>query len=161
MTTIKLSQGKEAIIDEADYESVSKYKWTYCINKKDGHQFVIHGWAKGSGKKNLYLGRYIVDAPDHLEVDHINQNPLDNRRSNLRLATRSQNAANIRKRSDNTTGYKGISFDKSRNKFIVIFTNKGKQKNLGRFDDIRDAIKVRNEAAKEAFGEFATPNPLA
>jgi hypothetical protein len=89
------------------------------------------------------------------EVDHKNLNPHDNRWENLRIATRSENGRNRRKQKNNTTGYKGACYDKSRGKYISIIAVNGVQKNLGRFDTAEQAHEAYCKAAAELHGEFA------
>ena len=89
-------------------------------------------------------------------VDHINQDPLDNRRQNLRLATRSQNAANLGPYANNTSGYKGVDFN--RGKWRARITQDGVRYFLGTFDTAEDAARAYDQKALELFGEFASLN---
>lgn len=93
--------------------------------------------------------------PDGLEIDHINGVKWDNRRSNLRLATRQQNKMNGSAYSTSKTGIRGVQWDKEHSKYRVRIMVSGKYIHLGRFDDIDIARAVYAEAAKEHFGEFA------
>jgi len=94
-----------------------------------------------------------------LVVDHINGNGLDNRKANLRLATRRQNQFNRRQRCDAVLSkYKGVTFRKKTNKWLVRIGYCGRRINLGLFDNETDAAKAYDEAAKELFGEFAALN---
>lgn len=95
------------------------------------------------------------ELESHEHVDHINGNPLDNRRENLRLATRSQNMANSTRRSDNTSGYKGVCWDKGMQKWRAGLSVNGKTRYLGCFDSPEQAHAVYLEAAKALHGEFA------
>lgn len=88
---------------------------------------------------------------DHREID----NRDDNRESNLRDATHSENAQNRRKYATNTSGYKGVCWDKSRGKWIVIIQVNGKQKNIGRYKTKEEAKRAYEEAARSIHGEFA------
>lgn len=92
---------------------------------------------------------------DGYELDHINRKKDDNRISNLRLATRSQNNANSKIRSDNSSGVRGVYFDKSRKKYAVQVTKNGVTKNLGRYENLFDAAKIAKKAQVHAWGEFA------
>jgi len=87
------------------------------------------------------------------EIDHINGVKDDNRIANLRNVTRGQNMANAPRQVNNTSGHKGVSFDKTNRKWIAYVTVAGKQKNLGRFDSINDAVAVRSSAFRKAFGD--------
>lgn len=86
MREIPLYGGAIAIIDDVDYENVSRYHW------------ILHdGYAQSrQGKNTIHMGRLILNCPVGMEVDHINHDKLDNRRANLRIVTRSQNCANRR-----------------------------------------------------------------
>ena len=95
----------------------------------------------------LYIYGYF---PDTL-IDHINRNPDDNRISNLRLATSSQNQENTKTRTDNLCGYKGISFNKKENKWRARISKHGKTKHLGRFSSIDLAIQARKDAEDKYF----------
>ena len=82
---IKLTKGMSTIVDDDDFESVNQYKWYFSST----------GYAeRRHGKGKLLLHRFIMNPKNDLQVDHINGNRLDNSRSNLRLATRTENARN-------------------------------------------------------------------
>lgn len=95
------------------------------------------------------------DALNRFEVDHINGDPTDNRRENLRLATTSQNRANIGKPGHNTSGVKGVSFYKRTGRFRAFLQSGGKHFHLGYFDTLSEAQEAYNRAAGQYFGEFA------
>lgn len=133
------------ILDLEDFERFHDYKF-YVIK---GYAYVI------PDVKNIRLHKLIVD---HLVVDHINQNKLDNRKANLRSATHSQNQINQSKRSDNTSGYKGVYWNKQKQKWVAQIKFNGRNKTLGQFNDIIEAAKVYDKAATELFGDFAVLN---
>lgn len=112
---------------------------------------------KGKGKR-LYMHRLLLDAPEDMQVDHKNQDGLDNRRSNLRLATPSQNQMNKKMMKNNTSGYRGVSWDKKSNKWRVSVNVAGRHFSLGRFDGIEEAAKARDEFVIANHGEFARVN---
>lgn len=89
------------------------------------------------------------------EVDHINGNRNDNRFENLRECTRSQNNANGKRRADNNSGHKGVSWVGRNCRWRAYIVKDGKQTHLGYFKDISNAISSRDEAMRNAFGEFA------
>lgn len=89
------------------------------------------------------------------ELDHINGVKDDNRIANLRPATRSQNMANASRQGNNTSGHKGVSYDRVNRKWMAYMVVGGKMKNLGRFDSINDAVAVRSNSFRKAFGDFA------
>lgn len=114
----------------------------------------------GSGKKakKLYLHRMVMDAQPGTVIDHANGDGLDNRRENLRVATKSQNAANVGKLSTNTTGLKGVS--KKGQKFRSFVHKDGKTIYLGSFDTKEEAACKYDREAKKLFGQFAKTNKL-
>lgn len=93
--------------------------------------------------------------PKGYEVDHENRVKWDNRPRNLRLATRSQNCANSKVRVDNKAGYRGVHFDKEKNKFAVQITKNKKTHSLGYYETVEQAAKVAQDARVKLFGEFA------
>jgi hypothetical protein len=105
------------------------------------------------------LHRFILDAPSALEVDHINGNGLDCRRSNLRLATHKQNLRNQAAHSG-TSRYKGVSWNRQRNGWDAQICLNGKNRYLGRFRTEVEAAKAYNEGARLHFGEFARLNEV-
>jgi hypothetical protein len=121
--------------------------------------------------KNLYvvngqhmrLGRFIMrrslENSDHLVVDHKDHNPLNNRKENLRVCTKAQNAQNRRALSG-VVGYKGVWYEKSLKKYRSCIVINGRTVHLGRYDVPEEAALAYNEAAKEHFGEFAWLNDV-
>lgn len=97
---------------------------------------------------------------DFAQPDHINRNRLDNRRCNLRPVTLSQNNCNRGIPSNNTSGYKGVWFDKCRGKWRGDIRVSGKKISLGYHDDPKEAVKAYNEAALKYHGEFAVLNEI-
>lgn len=142
---------KIILIDDEDYDLINPYSWYIS---KAGYA------AYKSGDKNMLMHRLIMNCLDKKEkVDHINRNTLDNRKINLRLCTLSgQNEMNRPFQKNNTSGYKGVSFNKRGNKFEVYITRFKKRYSLGRFSDPIEAAKAYDKKAKELFGEFAYLN---
>jgi hypothetical protein len=105
------------------------------------------------------LHRLLLNAPPELQVDHINGDGLDNRRSNLRLATGSQNQGNSRKRRDGVTSqYRGVSWNKRAGKWQALLRREGKLQYLGYFSDEEAAARAYDAAALEQWGSFARLN---
>ena len=105
--------------------------------------------------KTIYMHRLITKAPADMEVDHINGDRVDNRRCNLRLVTRSQNQHNAKVRRDNTSGHKGVCWNKAENKWKAYIFLHNRMRNLGHFRDIESAIAARLSAERELHGEYA------
>lgn len=151
---IPLTMGMVAIVDETDAAAVQQYKW-HASKTSDGHYYA-RGYVQQSGKwVKVYMHRYLTGAAKGVDVDHKNGNALDNRRINLRVCTHADNQRNQRRNSKNTTGYKGVSFDKARGKYIASIQVLGTQIHLGRFSTAEEASKAYEEAASRYHGEFA------
>ncbi len=131
----------KTIIDLDDVEKVKNIKW--WKNKR--------GYVNS---KNIMLHKFIMNCPKDKVVDHINHNPLDNRKCNLRICTQGENRFNSNIRKDNTTGYIGIVFIKKTNKYRARITKNGVTYNLGHYNSLEEAIKARKEAEEKYFGEF-------
>jgi len=142
---ITLTQGKVAIIDASDAEEVGQYNWCF-----DG------SYASHTGHcHKVFLHRFIVKPPDDKDVDHIDNNKLDCRKKNMRICTRSQNIMNTGKRSNNTSGVKGVSWHEFNKKWRVQIKVNYKEIYLGYYDDIKIAAQAYREAAIKYHGEFA------
>lgn len=152
---IPVGRGHVTVVDDEDEHLARSRRWHALLARN-------RIYARGpSGKRNqrVYLHRLIVAAPPGLEVDHINGDTLDNRRANLRVATRQQNAAN----GKGWTGrrysrFKGVTWRASRLKWIAGITVHYERHWLGEFDSEEEAAKAYDRAAVVAFGEFANLN---
>ena len=100
------------------------------------------------------MHRSLMGATSDQLVDHINHDGLDNRRMNLRVCSKAENQRNQRRNSRNTTGYKGVCYDKERGKFAANIQVDGHQIALGRFDLVGDAVSAYEAAARRYHGEF-------
>lgn len=156
---IILTQGRVAIVDDADFEWLNQWKW----NAHDSH-----GWAwyarrihmAGEGKKTqIIMHRLILKAPKGAYSDHINGNGLDNRRANLRLCNSSQNNSN-RHYGWGSSKFKGVSWDKINKKWAASIKHNKQQIALGRFSLEIDAAKAYDMAAPLYHGEFARTNKM-
>lgn len=156
MRKIKLTQGKYAIVDDEDYERVSQYKW--YANRIGSNIYAVRSEGGRVNRKFIFLHRFIIDAPKNSMVDHINRNGLDCRRENLRFATKSQNMRNRGPNANNSSGFKGVSWDGKRRKWQANITIQGKQIGLGRYETAREAAHAYDDAARKYHGEFAWTN---
>lgn len=155
MKKIKLTQGKFAIVDDEDFDKLNKYKW--CINSNN------YALRRASGKdgdgKIIYMHRVIIGETNGLLVDHINRDKTDNRKSNLRLANKSQNCMN-RSSSNHTSSYKGVGFHKQSGKWRSFIFLENKYVHLGLFENEKDAAITYNKSAEKLFKEFAYLNEV-
>ena len=145
------------LIDECDRD-LAELTWS-----RNGGGYAQHfePLREGSGRgRRVLLHRAILAAPDGLEVDHINRNRLDNRRCNLRLATRSENARNTKLAENNTCGYKGVRFIDAVSRWgaVVIFDRESYW--LGLYETPEQAAFAYDLGAVALHGEFASPNFL-
>ena len=136
------------IIDSIDVEKIKNYKWRVSNGRVAAHR-------KDGG--NIFLHRLINNTPNGMDTDHINRNTFDNRRSNLRTATHTENMRNRIKRSGSSK-YKGVTWVKQREKWMARIKHGDREKSLGHYATEEEAAHVYDKAAKELFGEFAKPN---
>jgi hypothetical protein len=149
---IPLTQGQNAIVDTKDFKRLSKYNWFAAWQPRSKGFYA----ARWSSKKLVFLHHAVVGKK--ATVDHRNHNTLDCRNKNLRICDNSQNSMNRRMRSDNTSGFKGVSFCKRRHKWHAQIKILGKKKSLGYFKRASHAAKVYDKEAAKLFGEFAFTN---
>ena len=153
---IDLGDEKSTIIDKADEVLCMGFSWRALAT--DSRIIYAHTWHN---KMHLYLHRLIIGAGPTDVADHVNGNGLDNRRINLRMATRSQNSANragdVRK-AGTTSVYKGVSWNKTKQKWVAYIHVNGKTRSIGYFVDELDAAIAYDKAASATWGEFARLN---
>lgn len=157
MKTIKLTQGKETIVDDEDYEELNKFKW--CIGSV-GYAIRRESSKINKDRPTIYMHKYIFNNPNTI-IDHINGNTLDNRKCNLRICTKSENRRNSKKpKNAKTSKYKGVYFFKDSKKWRARIRVLDKLIDLGLHINEIDAAKAYNEAAIKYFGEFAKLNNI-
>jgi len=158
MRRIELSQSRVALVDNEDFKWLSQYKWHFGKHKS---------WKTGYALRNMYRGSQRTVSKMHIEImqrhrrlrhrkeiDHHNGCGLDNRKRNLRIATRGENGANCKMHSDNTSKVTGVSWDSDRHLWKAFIGIKGRCKTLGRFKRKLDAIRCRQQAEIREYGRF-------
>lgn len=164
MKEIPLTQGKVALVDDADFDAVSQFKWSAVL-------FPLYpGGESYIAFRNVMLpnGRwsaqsmhvFLMEPPQGLVTDHHNHNTLDNQRSNLRIATRAQNQQNRGAFRNNKCGFKGVYFEKHVGRFRANISANGKRHSLGYHQTAEQAAAAYNEAAVRLHGEFAVLNEI-
>lgn len=150
---IVLTQGKAALIDGEDFEWLSQWKWRYDKG------YAVRSASDANGKQyTVFMHRLIANTPNGLDTDHVDRKGLNNQRSNLRHSTRSQNMMNTSMQTNNTSGFKGVSWHTPAGKWQAKIRQRGKQKHIGYFASAEKAARAYDEAAKMFVGEFARLN---
>lgn len=160
MMILELTRGYFTILDDEDYERFAGMGWWAQVGKEGSSVYAVKSISRGSrkaGNKRLHLHRLILGLGEGQEADHINRDTLDNRRSNLRVATRTQNIWNRSSGEGFASPFKGVSRRKS-GKWVARITINGKRVSLGYFWSEEEAAKAYDRAALENFGEFAYLN---
>ena len=150
---VPLTRGYEAVIDADDAHLVAGVNWTAYVAP---HGVYAYRQPTINGKKTyLPMHRLINKTPKGFETDHIDGNGLNNRKTNLRSASRSQNEVNKAPKKNNTSGYKGVYWCKERKKWAAEIMMDGKRVHLGRHETIEAAYSAYCDASKKMHGEFA------
>lgn len=142
------SKGEEFWFDKEDFDLIKDYCW-----------FINSGYVMSRGNNNKFIKFHRLLYPNAETVDHIRHRTFDNRRSELRVATKSQNQMNTIIRTDNTSGYKGVSWDKSENKWAA-YINIDKKFHKKRFANLKDAIEQRKKWEEKYYGEYSYDNSM-
>lgn len=158
MKEIPLTKGHVALVDDRDFELVSRYKW-YAFEAYKGKVYASsrEGWAA------LLMHRVILNAPKGVPVDHKDGNGLNNQRSNIRLVTWSENQFNRgRPRwKEGSSEFKGVHWYELTKQWEAKICANGRRVHIGYFDNARDAAIAYNAAAKCLHGRFAFQNALS
>ena len=152
-TSIPLSRGQVTLVDDADGDWLSQWRWLLVGNGYAGR------FEHANHRSRLvYMHRLILEAGPDQRVDHINGERLDNRRANLRLVTRRQNQQNRRPNTHTSSGRKGVTWHTRFHKWHVRITVDGQPLHLGYYQDLETASRLYDAAARYFFGEYARPN---
>jgi len=156
--SVPVGADHSAIVNAEDYVRVQGYRWRPRVD----YTGKVYAQTTVKGQ-SVYMHRLLLGPGVGLDVDHINDNGLDNRRSNLRVATRSQNKANtskpkFRNGKPCTSVFKGVSWDRSRQQWQAKIGVAGRHRNLGRYNSEAEAARAYDAAALAAWGEFARLN---
>lgn len=150
------SKGEEFWFDLEDYNLIKDYCWMISNNG-----YVITDTSKSSIRMpKIFFHRLVMNCPNDLFIDHQNHNKIDNRKNNLRIVTKSQNAMNQVTKTNNTSGTTGVSWDSKVQKWAAHIMINCKKMHLGYFDEFEDAVRARKCAEDEHFGEFSYDNSM-
>lgn len=158
MKIIPLTRSKVAIVDDEDYDWLAKHSW--CAIRPNGIFYAMRGFHSNGKNVSVYMHRQIMNAKSGVQIDHINRNSLDNRKSNLRFADQTQNNANSGMNSRNTSGFKGVCWNKDRRKWVATISRNNKTVYLGLFKNPEDAASAYDAAAVSLRGHFARTNKV-
>lgn len=162
MKEIQLTKGQVAKVCDCHAHLVEGRKWAARWKPTTNSFYAFRNTSVIERMHGLprieLMHRVINNTPKGFETDHINHNTLDNQCSNLRTATRTQNAINQNKSKNNTTGYKGVLWRKAIQKWEAQIGVNRKMKYIGIFDTAEDAAKAYDEEARKLHGLFAKTN---
>jgi hypothetical protein len=146
-------KGERFFIDIDDYEIASQYCWRFS------EQGYIIANGRNGENKIVWLHRVVMRiTDDNTLVDHKDWDKHNNRKSNLRIATKSENNINIRRKRNNTSGYTGVTFNKRCGKYVARISKDNKRIFLGAFSTFEEAVKARHSAELELHGEWSGEN---
>jgi hypothetical protein len=154
MKELPLTRSKVALLDDEDFERASRHKWYAMVVRQRKREF----WYAAStiDRKVVLLHRFLLDAPNSHVVDHRNNDGLDCQRTNMRLATRSQNNANREGYGGDQSPFKGVYL--ASKKWKALICANGDHIKLGLYETAEEAAAAYDEAARALFGEFACVN---
>ena len=151
---VTLTKGYEAIIDAADVWLAEGHNWHAVLSRKTVYAARTSDVEAGGKRSTIMLHRLIAAPPDTLFVDHIDGDGLNNRRTNLRIVTNSQNQQNRKFNSGNKSGFKGVFLDRKRGQWVAQIKANGQTIYLGRFHALAEAADARAKASANLHGDF-------
>jgi hypothetical protein len=155
---IKLTQGKVAIVDNDMYDYLNQFKW-HAV--KQSGKFYARRHIKSSNPNiKILIHRDVMKPEKGFVIDHIDGNTLNNQKDNLRICTHAQNIRNSKININNTSGFKGVYWNKQSAKWYAFIRFNNKRIHLGVFFKLKDAAKSYNEGALKYHGEFANLNKI-
>ncbi len=157
MKTVKLTRGFVAVVDDADFELVSAYKWNAMPHRRT--VYARTNIRLDNGKRRSLSMHALISGIKY--IDHKDGDGLNNQRENLRPATALENSRNRRPRAGQVSQYKGVSWIPRLRRWVAQIQSNGKKITIGRFLREEDAAKAYNEKARELFGDFAYLNDIS
>lgn len=157
MKTIQATKGYAAIVDDEDYESLSRFSW-YAHNSTGRNPRPARRTSVAEGRKVVFLYHEIMRPSPGMVIDHINGDPWDNRRCNLRECTHTENMRNRKPHRGTKSGFKGVRIIDRKCRYAAAITCDGKLHHIGTFADPEEAARAYDEAATRLHGEFARLN---
>lgn len=152
---IPLSQGRISLIDEADWELVRGYRW-YAVKDRNVWYAQANTSRKEGPRRTVRMHRLLLGLTDgKIKIDHRDGDGLNNQRANLRSCKHAQNLRNTGAHANNTSGFKGVSWDKQSGRWKAQIRGDLKKKHIGYFFTPEEAFAAYCSAAAELHGEFA------
>lgn len=158
MKLIRLTKGLVTVVDDEDFDLANQFEWYASLSK--GAYYARCDKVIANKRARIYLHRILTAALPGETVDHRDRLTLNNQRRNLRTGTQIENMGNCGMQRHNTSGFKGVTYDKNRRKWIALIKKAFGTRRLGRFNSARDAAIAYDQAAVKKYGEFALTNKL-
>lgn len=157
MKTIQLTKGMVALVDDSDFDFINQWNW--YASQSNGNFYARRDERVKGRRRRIFMHRVLSGAAEGQYVDHEDRCTLNNQRKNLRKTSQVNNMGNCGMQSHNTSGFKGVSWDKEKRRWLAQIRSKdGKRQFLGRFISKQEAAVAYDSAAMEKHGEFALTN---